>query len=146
MEFEPDVVTESEKWVVVRWNRNALIEKFSWMLLDGVPITANHRLQVLAYTQELRDIPQTFQNADDVEFPEPPYYEKGILPTEQVFAIPVYAPDFIVQSPKPKTDPLEALMEAIDEAAKVDKSIALIVLDLVKYLDEVEKRLKKAKV
>ena len=66
--------------------------------------------------------------------------------TKQVFDLPVYAPDFIVQSPKPKADPLAALTEAIAEAAKVDKSIALIVLDLVKYLEDVEKRLKKAKV
>jgi hypothetical protein len=71
--------------------------------------------------------------------------------TEQVFALPIRAPivtaaDFIVQSPKPKVDPLEALTEAIGEAAKADKSVALIVLDLVKYLEDVEKRLKKAKV
>ena len=151
MEFESSVISESDKWIIVRWNRNALIEKISWMLLEGVPITANHRSQVLAYIQELRDIPQTFISADAVEFPDPPYYEKGILPIEQVFILPVYAPtmtarDFIVQSPKPKADPLEALKEAIEEADKADKSVALIVLDLVKYLEEVEKRLKKAKV
>ncbi len=63
-----------------------------------------------------------------------------------MFTLPVIAPDFIVQSPKPKTKHLEAHAEAVAEAGKADKSIALIVLDLVVYIEELEKRLKKAKI
>ena len=66
--------------------------------------------------------------------------------TEILFESPVRAPDFFVSSPKPKDDPALALADAIAEGAKSSKSIALIVLSLVKYLEDVEKRLKKAKI
>lgn len=66
--------------------------------------------------------------------------------TAETFSLPVIAPDFIVQSPKPKKKHMEAHTEAIAEAGKVDKSIALIVLDLVVYVEELEKRLKKANI
>jgi len=66
--------------------------------------------------------------------------------TAETFTLPVIAPDFIVQSPKPKANHLEAHAEAVAEAAKADKSIALIVLDLVVYIEELEKRLKKANI
>ena len=63
--------------------------------------------------------------------------------TEQVFTVPVFAPDFIVHSPKPKTKPNEALAEAALEAAKSGKSIASITLNLMVYLADLEKRVKK---
>jgi hypothetical protein len=65
--------------------------------------------------------------------------------TEVIFSLPVVAPDFLVGSPKPKSDPVEALVEAMVEGGKVRKSIALIALSLVKHADDVEKRLKKGK-
>jgi hypothetical protein len=68
------------------------------------------------------------------------------ISSEIVFAVPVRAPDFVVSSPKPKDDPLEAIVEAVAEGGKAKKSIALMVLNFAKYLDDVEKRLKKAKV
>uniref|UniRef100_A0A6M3K6Q7 Uncharacterized protein n=1 Tax=viral metagenome TaxID=1070528 RepID=A0A6M3K6Q7_9ZZZZ len=63
--------------------------------------------------------------------------------TTETFTLPVVAPDFIVSSPKPKIDHLEAHAEAIAESLKANKSIALIVLDLVVYINELEIRLKK---
>lgn len=63
-----------------------------------------------------------------------------------VYDVPVIAPDFIVQSPRVKDDPLEALDEAVTEAKKAhgtSKSIALIVLSLAKYAEDLEKRAKK---
>lgn len=63
-----------------------------------------------------------------------------------IHAPAVYAADYFVASPKPKAHHAEAHAEAIAEAAKKDKSIALIVLDLVVYVEELEKRLKKAKI
>jgi len=62
---------------------------------------------------------------------------------EFVFDKPIKAPDFIVASPKPKTNPKEALIEALGEARKPhgeSKSIALIVLDLIEYINDLEKR------
>lgn len=68
-----------------------------------------------------------------------------IPPTEIVFPLPVRAPDFLVSSPKPKDDPIEAMTEAVLEGGKANKSIALMVLSFAKYLDHVEKRMKKGK-
>ena len=65
------------------------------------------------------------------------------IATQQVFILPLVAPDFIVQSPKPKKDHLEAHAEAIAESKKSDKSLALMVLDLMVYVEELEKRLQK---
>jgi hypothetical protein len=77
----------------------------------------------------------TPEPADPVIEPEPKVAEH--------FELPVIAPDFIVQSPKPKKNHLEAHAEAVTESKKADKSIALIVLDMVVYIEELEKRIKK---
>lgn len=63
--------------------------------------------------------------------------------TEIVFPLPVSAPDYLVSSPKVQDDPLAALAAAIVESGKAKKSIAFIALSFVKYLDYLEKRLKK---
>ena len=64
-------------------------------------------------------------------------------PTQTIFELPVVAPDFIVQSPKPKKNHMEAHAEAIAESKKDTKSIALMVLDMMVYIEESEKRLAK---
>lgn len=83
--------------------------------------------------------------------PQPPQ-------TETVFDLPlrtpaIYAADYFVSSPRVKDDPLEAIRDAINEAVKKDKSLALIVLSLAKgmiylldYIDKTDKRLDKAKI
>jgi hypothetical protein len=66
--------------------------------------------------------------------------------TEIGFSLPVKAPDFIVASPIPKSDPLEALTEAEKEAKKphgTDKSIPAIVLNLMVYIEHLELRIQK---
>lgn len=66
-----------------------------------------------------------------------------------VFAMPVIASDFVVQTPDVPTDPATALTEAIKESRKgkgASKSLAYILLALVNYIEDVEKRLKKAKI
>lgn len=68
-----------------------------------------------------------------------------------VYDKPIQAPDFIVASPKPKTNPKEALFKAVGEARKghgVPKSSMTILLNLIEYIDDLEKRvdaLEKAK-
>ena len=59
--------------------------------------------------------------------------------TQEVFGLPVVAPDFIVQSPKPKSDSKEAHAEAIKESKKASKSIASITLNSMVYLENLEK-------
>lgn len=92
--------------------------------------------------QDRADVAAVIAAHDPAPEPESPYQE---------FDKPVKAPDFIVASPDPKKNPKEALAEAIGEARKgkgQPKSIALIVLDLIEYVDDLEKRvdaLEKAK-
>lgn len=70
-----------------------------------------------------------------------------IIQTEQVFELPIVAPsvtagDYFVQSPKPKADHLQAHAEAVAESKKKNKSLALMVLDMMVYIEELEKRVK----
>ncbi len=62
--------------------------------------------------------------------------------TAEVFALPVSAPEFIVHSPKPKDDPLEALAHAAALMAQTDKPTAEILFNILVYVQDVEKRLK----
>jgi hypothetical protein len=147
MEFEPEIVVESEKWEVVRAYRTTLLRNSDWTQLPDARITLAKKLEWDAYRELLNTVEARYQNSNDVVIPSMPVDERTeTSPSSVTYTVPVIATDFLVQSPKPKTDPLEALTEAIAEAGKTDKSIALIVLDLVKYLEDVEKRLKKAKV
>jgi len=59
------------------------------------------------------------------------------------FDLPLVAPDFIVSSLKISGDKNRALEEAIEESKKQVKSIALIVLSLTKYFEDIESRLSK---
>jgi len=72
-------------------------------------------------------------NIDNMGFP---------TQTEVYFSLPVRAPDFLVSSPTPKTDPLEALNEAVAEGGKSKKSIASMALNFAVYLLEAEKKIK----
>lgn len=100
-----------------------------------IPITEQNRdfREFLEWNSE-QDIPLDHETSIEVTQPE--------IKTEEIFSLPVIAPDFIVRSPKPKAKHLEAHLEAIEESKKPNKSIALIVLDLVVYIDELEKRMK----
>ena len=71
---------------------------------------------------------------EPVVVPEPEFIE---------YQKPIKAPDFIVASPKPKDKPSEALVEAVKEARKghgIPKSSMTILLNLVEYIDDLEKR------
>ena len=66
-----------------------------------------------------------------------------LLSQIKVFESTIKAKDFLIASPKVKTLPAEALVEAVTEAKKEDgqnKSIGLIVLSLAHYIDDLEKR------
>lgn len=58
-------------WEQIREQRNQLLKDSDWTAL---PDAANSIDQVswLIYRAELRNLPQSFANADDVVFPEPP--------------------------------------------------------------------------
>jgi hypothetical protein len=49
--------------------------------------------------------------------------------------------EVILRSPKPKDDPAEALLRAVELANGKDKGLGEIVLNLVKYIDHANKRI-----
>ena len=57
-------------WQDVRRKRNALLIDSDAYLMPAYPM--EDKTDWEAYRQSLRDIPQDFDNADDVEFPEEP--------------------------------------------------------------------------
>ena len=57
-------------WQDVRRKRNALLINSDAYLMPDYPLEDKSDWE--AYRQSLRDIPQDFDNADDVEFPEEP--------------------------------------------------------------------------
>ncbi len=57
-------------WQDVRRKRNALLIDSDAYLMPDYPMEDKSDWE--AYRQSLRDIPQDFDNADDVEFPEEP--------------------------------------------------------------------------
>ena len=68
--IDPTAPTEEQKWIAVKRNRNGLLAKTDIYLLNDFPITAEQKAKIITYRQQLRDIPITYTNADDVVFPE----------------------------------------------------------------------------
>lgn len=117
-------------------NRDRLIDEFSAAGFTRITIRGME-LEVL---DSNNDEPEVFAIYDAHD-------QTPIIPTEQVFDLPIVAPsvtagDYFVQSPKPKANHLEAHAEAIAESKKQNKSLALMVLDMVVYIEELEKRIK----
>lgn len=61
-----------ETWIGVRGKRNLLLAQSDWTQLQDAPLTEEQKLLWSEYRQQLRDIPQTFENAEDVIYPEEP--------------------------------------------------------------------------
>jgi len=57
-------------WQGVRRERDSLLSGSDHILMPDYPLEDKSDWE--AYRQELRDIPQDFDNADDVEYPEEP--------------------------------------------------------------------------
>lgn len=66
-----------EHWKRIRLIRDKLLSDTDWMLLDDAGLTIPERLQVIAYRQELRDIPQTFANPENVVWSDRPTFTRG---------------------------------------------------------------------
>lgn len=70
MKFEfnryfPDA-TEEQKWEQIRLWRNAELKATDWTQIEDAVCD---KVSWAQYRQELRDLPKTFKNTDDVELP-----------------------------------------------------------------------------
>lgn len=70
--FVPPEPSIKEKEKQVRAERDVLLEQSDVYLLPDYPITEEDKKKVLAYRQELRDIPQKAEFPRGVVFPENP--------------------------------------------------------------------------
>jgi hypothetical protein len=61
---------EENKWNLIRRYRDELLVKCDWTQLGDAPCTAQQKEAWTTYRQALRDIPQNYDKADDVYFPE----------------------------------------------------------------------------
>ena len=64
----PDTRTDEEKWNTIRNERNELLKQTDFYALSDVTMTT----EMSDYRQQLRDLPTSTSNPDDVVFPEKP--------------------------------------------------------------------------
>ncbi|SMY15578.1 tail fiber assembly protein [Photobacterium aquimaris] len=60
------------KWGVIRKYRDSLISETDWTQMPDAPLTPEKKTEFTAYRQALRDIPQTYDNPDDIVWPTKP--------------------------------------------------------------------------
>lgn len=63
---------EESKWREIRAKRNELLSATDWTQLVDTPFEGEALESIATYRQALRDVPQDFTEADDVEFPAEP--------------------------------------------------------------------------
>lgn len=64
----PDTRTDEEKWDAIREERNELLAKTDFYALSDVTMST----EMATYRQQLRDLPSSTSNPDDVVFPTKP--------------------------------------------------------------------------
>lgn len=60
------------KWISIRRMRNHLITEVDWTQIPDCALSVEKREKFKVYRQVLRDIPQTYDNPDDVIWPAKP--------------------------------------------------------------------------
>ncbi len=72
----PDNVIEQafldSQWEIVRNRRDYLVSKTDFTQMPDSPLTAEQKQAFADYRQALRDLPQQFDNPDDVVWPQKP--------------------------------------------------------------------------
>jgi hypothetical protein len=65
-------VESDRKWAGVRAERDRRLAACDWTQVADAPLTAGEKQAWAAYRQELRDIPQTQDDPDNIVWPEAP--------------------------------------------------------------------------
>ncbi|WP_255199355.1 tail fiber assembly protein [Photobacterium damselae] len=60
------------KWNDIRSYRDRLVTESDWTQMPDAPLSVEKKAEFTAYRQALRDIPQTFDNPDDIIWPAKP--------------------------------------------------------------------------
>ena len=65
----PEAADQPDAWEAIRQKRDQLIRDSDWTMTPGATVD---QAQWTAYRQVLRDLPQTYENAEDVVWPTAP--------------------------------------------------------------------------
>ena len=65
----PEPADQPDAWEAIRQKRDQLIRDSDWTMTPGATVD---QAQWTAYRQVLRDLPQTYENAEDVVWPTVP--------------------------------------------------------------------------
>ena len=60
------------KWNIIRTYRDKKLAESDWTQLGDAPLTAERKDVMTQYRQALRDLPQDYEDPDDVIIPEKP--------------------------------------------------------------------------
>ncbi|MCP5019728.1 MAG: hypothetical protein GY938_31245 [Ketobacter sp.] len=60
------------RWGVIRYQRDQLMQSTDWTQIPDASLSNEKKTEFTVYRQALRDIPQTYDNPDDVVWPEKP--------------------------------------------------------------------------
>lgn len=130
----------SQSGLYVLIYKDIIMSKISELIEAGIPVIeveSNELLGSYAFSS-----PLTLEQRiifENITNPKP-------AKEEEIFNLPIRAPSITVsnvfiESPKPKTDPNEALAEALAEAAKTrKKDMSLIVVSMLHYIDKKVKK------
>ena len=62
----------NSKWLDSRRIRDSFMAVTDWTQMPDAPLTPEKKAEFTAYRQALRDIPQTYDNPDDIVWPTKP--------------------------------------------------------------------------
>tara|TARA_Y100000004_G_scaffold196846_1_gene268386 strand:- start:3511 stop:3885 length:375 start_codon:yes stop_codon:yes gene_type:complete len=66
------VKTNDDKWFDIRNKRNTLLRESDWTVMPDSPLNSDKKTEWTNYRNTLRNIPQTYNNPDDVVWPNEP--------------------------------------------------------------------------
>ncbi|KJG11824.1 hypothetical protein UB40_03050 [Photobacterium kishitanii] len=69
---QADILKKQNQWSETRKARDQLMIKTDWTQTNDAPLTSEKKAEFTAYRQALRDIPQTYDNPDDIVWPTKP--------------------------------------------------------------------------
>jgi len=66
------VKSNEDKWFEIRNKRNTLLRESDWTQMPDSPLNNEKKTEWLTYRNNLRSLPQTFSNPDEVIWPNVP--------------------------------------------------------------------------
>lgn len=67
-----DTLSVEQKWNLIKARRRELLTECDWTQIPDAALTLEEKAAWSEYRQALRDLPQDFENPDDVVFPSAP--------------------------------------------------------------------------